>query len=149
MSRSGYIDDMEDQWAFIRYRGAVTSAMRGKRGQTLFTDILKALDALPDKKLIANSLQAPTGEYCTLGAVGAMRGVNMANLDPDNIERVARVFGISEALAREVVYHNDEAAIHPESPHRRFERMRSWAIRNLHGDLPSEPYQAQSKDAGI
>lgn len=32
MSRSGYTDE-DDIWAMIRWRGAVTSAIRGKRGQ--------------------------------------------------------------------------------------------------------------------
>lgn len=32
MSRCGYSDDY-DQWALIRWRGAVESAIRGKRGQ--------------------------------------------------------------------------------------------------------------------
>lgn len=33
MSRSGYTDDCDDQWALIRWRGAVNSAIKGKRGQ--------------------------------------------------------------------------------------------------------------------
>ena len=33
MSRSGYIDDMDDTWQFIKWRGQVASAIRGARGQ--------------------------------------------------------------------------------------------------------------------
>lgn len=125
MGRSGYVDDMEDQWALIRYRGAVKSAMRGKRGQVFFKDLLAALDALPEKKLIARELEQD-GQVCALGALGKARGVDMTNIDPYNIERCAGVFGIADCLAREVVWENDEVGYRNETPERRYERVRSW-----------------------
>lgn len=57
MSRSGYSDDL-DSWSMIRWRGAVTSATRGARGQAFFREMLAALDAMPEKKLIADDLEA-------------------------------------------------------------------------------------------
>jgi len=56
MSRSGYTEDNDDQWALIRWRGAVKSAMRGKRGQAFLRELLAALDAMSVKRLIANDL---------------------------------------------------------------------------------------------
>jgi len=47
MSRSGYSDDCDDQWSLICWRGAVKSAIRGKRGQAFLKEMLAALDALP------------------------------------------------------------------------------------------------------
>ena len=44
MSRSGYIDDMDDRWAAIMWRGAVKSAIKGKRGKAFFKEMLAALD---------------------------------------------------------------------------------------------------------
>ena len=71
MSRSGYTDDY-DGWDLIRWRGAVHSAIRGRRGQAALREIIAALDALPEKWLAANSLETADGDYCTLGALGSL-----------------------------------------------------------------------------
>ena len=74
MSRSGYTDDMDDNWALIRWRGAVASAIKGKRGQALLKEMEVALLSLPDKRLIANEFaNATEGEVCALGAVALKR----------------------------------------------------------------------------
>ena len=110
MSRSGYIDDCDDQWRHICYRGAVASAIRGKRGQQLFRDLLAALDAMPVKELVAHEL-VRDGSYCTLGVLGAARNIPLAEIDPEDSEQVANAFDIAESLAREIVYMNDEWAV--------------------------------------
>lgn len=109
MSRSGYSDDC-DGWALIRWRGAVASAVRGQRGQALLRELVLALDALPEKRLGAESLVTEDGDFCTLGALGRARGLDMAPIDPDDREAVARAFGTAEALAAEIMYLNDECA---------------------------------------
>jgi hypothetical protein len=43
MSRSGYVDDV-DQKDLAMYRGAVASAIRGKRGQALLREMREAMD---------------------------------------------------------------------------------------------------------
>ena len=50
MTRSGY-DDCGDysDWEIIQFRGAVASAIRGKRGQAFLKNMLVALDELPEK----------------------------------------------------------------------------------------------------
>ena len=134
MSRSGYVDDWDfdgGEWAMIRGRGAVTSAFRGKRGQTFLKEMLAALDALPEKKLIANDLQAENGAVCAIGAVGKARGLDMSKLDPEDPDTVAAKFGIATAMAREIVYENDEAGFHSETPERRFERIRTWIASEI------------------
>jgi hypothetical protein len=128
MSRSGYSDDDYD-WGTIMWRGAVASAIRGKRGQAFLLELLASLDALLEKRLIANELEKD-GEVCAIGALGKRRGVDMAAIDPDDREQVARVFGIAPALASEVVYMNDEAFCNG-SPERRFEIMRAWVLENI------------------
>jgi hypothetical protein len=110
MSRSGYSEDC-DGWALIRWRGAVTQAIRGKRGQAMLRELLTALDAMPDKRLVADSLVSPEGEFCTLGALGRLRGVNMESIDVEDRQAVARAFDVAEALAAEVMYLNDEAVV--------------------------------------
>lgn len=141
MSRSGYNDDNEDQWQFIRWRGAVTSAIRGKRGQVFLKEMLVALDALPEKKLITGTLQDDyeDGAVCALGAVGRRRGVAMDKIvvdeDDDGVnEEIAGLLEIPHALACEVMWMNDEAWSHL-TPEARFNRMRRWIARQIDEDL--------------
>ena len=68
MSRSGYSDEC-DGWDLIRWRGAVASAIRGQRGQAFLREMLSALDAMPEKRLISEELERD-GEVCAMGAVG-------------------------------------------------------------------------------
>lgn len=126
MSRSGYNDDCE-QWALIRWRGAVASAIRGKRGQAFLKEMLAALDALPEKKLIQSDLQDEydDGAVCALGAVGRARQMPMSNIDPEDHESVASSFGIPHALACEVMWMNDDAWWRL-TPEERFAMMRRW-----------------------
>ena len=137
MSRSGYSEDGDDNWSLICWRGAVNSALRGKRGQAFLKELGEALDAMPVKRLVTEELQAD-GEFCTLGVVGQARGLDMSTIDPGESDVVASKFGIAEAMAREIVWENDE---HPgvygkredgsvgwrrETPEERCTRMRNW-----------------------
>lgn len=128
MSRSGYSEDLEN-WTMIRWRGAVASALRGKRGQAFLREALAALDALPTKELIAHDL-VEEGAVCTLGAVGSARGVAMEAVDPEDHETVARLFSIPHALACEIMWENDEGTW-DETPAERWARMRRWIVSNL------------------
>lgn len=149
MSRSGYSDDCE-QWSMIRWRGAVASAIRGKRGQAFLRELLDALDALPEKRLIAGDI-VREGEVCAIGALGLRRGVDMTALDPEDHEAVAGAFGIPNALACELFYENDEVSewtyetvqgpVRPGqvlpyvsrrvTPEERFVRVRAWIVSSI------------------
>lgn len=131
MSRSGYSDDCES-WSLICWRGAVASALRGKRGQQFLSELRDAMDEMPEKKLIANELQAADGCYCTLGVIGAHRGLDMTSLDPSDREAVSRTFGIAEAMAAEIAFENDgEWRRVPETPEQRWARMRAWVDSHI------------------
>lgn len=156
MSRSGYSDDCDDQWQFALWRGTVKRSLRGKRGQTFLKELLSALDAMPEKKLVRNVLEvdgfagryedaiivgadslvsedgtvSAIGDVCAIGAVGRARGVDMSKLDPEDIETVAETFGISGAMAREIVYWNDEGSSR-ETPEARYQRMRAWVVNQI------------------
>lgn len=147
MSRSGYSDDCDNNWSHICWRGAVNSALRGKRGQSFLRELAAAMDAMPVKRLVTEELQAD-GEFCTLGVVGNARGMDMHVIDPDDAETVAHKFGLASAMVREIVWENDE---HPgvyglredgtqgwrrETPEERWSRMRAWVNSNLKGDQP-------------
>ena len=131
MSRSGYSDDLSS-WDLIMYRGAVSSAIRGKRGQTLLRDLAVALDAMEPRRLITDELESQ-GEYCALGVVGGYREINMQGLDFDDSDRVAKSFNIANALAREIVFINDEAywQAGTETPEQRWYRVRAWVDEQL------------------
>lgn len=113
MSRSGYSDDYGDDYgdddplALGRYRAQVNSAIRGKRGQALLRELLAALDAMPEKRLVAGELEED-GEFCALGVVGQARGLNLAAIDTYDAESLAPQFNIAEQLAREIMWVNDD-----------------------------------------
>lgn len=157
MSRSGYSDDC-DGWALIRWRGAVTKAIRGQRGQAMLRELVHALDALPERRLAVGSLVTAEGGYCTLGALGRSRGIDLASIDPDDREAVAKAFGVAEALAAEIMHMNDEQGPQEQVPFNvlvcgpmrpweshtqlrwkqnqqagavRWRKMRAWAVANL------------------
>lgn len=111
MSRHGYSDDTDDWLAIGRWRGQVSSAIRGKRGQALLRDLAEALDQMPDKRLYPGSFATADGEFCTLGVLGAKRGTKMDDLGDDiecEVGLVAERFGIAPAMAAEIMYLNDE-----------------------------------------
>lgn len=122
MSRSGYSDDC-DGWALIRWRGAVAQAIRGKRGQAMLRELVEALDAMPDKRLVKDELEAD-GEFCALGVLGKARGLALEPIDPENRKAVANAFGIAEALAAEVMFENDDCLDDDE-----------WLMFEIHGPM--------------
>ena len=129
MSRSGYNDD-SGGWDLICWSVAVKSALRGKRGQAFLIELRDALDAMPGKRLIADSLVAE-GEFCTIGVIGAKRGMDMAVLDPDDRDAVGEAFGISPAMASEIVFMSDEGSWKAETAEQRWVRMRDWVESNI------------------
>lgn len=145
MSRSGYIDDYDcdSEWQMIRWRGAVSSAIKGKRGQSFLLEMLAAMDALPIKRLVANELETAdlitcshwglheAESVCAIGSVGKRRGIDMSKIDPDDYATVAGKFGIATAMAQEIVWVNDDEGPRRETPEQRFERVRRWIVSQL------------------
>ena len=135
MSRSGYTDDGDlDNWALIKWRGQVISAMRGERGYKLLTELAAAMDAMPERALVKNAFEVE-GQYCALGVVGAARGIDMSGLAPDDPEddadtyEISKRFNIARALACEIMYINDDCWV--DSPEKRWKRVRQWVTDSL------------------
>lgn len=63
---------------------------------------------MPVKELCKNNLVSQDGQYCTLGILGDYRGLNVKIVDPDDRELIATLFDISEQLAAEIMWYNDE-----------------------------------------
>lgn len=143
MNRAGYDDDC-DQWELICYRGAVASAIRGKRGQAFLRELRSALDAMSEKRLIAEELvqavvyrgaddEPPTTkiEACALGVIALRRGLDISRFDYDDYECIHLPFGIANALAREIIWNNDESYPWPNTPEQRWRKMRWWVEANI------------------
>jgi hypothetical protein len=126
MSRSGYSDDGEN---YELWRSAVESALCGKRGQAFLREMLVALDALPERRLISGKLVCD-GECCALGAVALRRGTDVGGVDTEDRDALSETFGIAGAMAAEIMYMNDEA-FGIASPRERYVRMREWVLRNI------------------
>lgn len=133
MNRSGYNDDCEG-WELIRWRGAVASAAKGRRGQELFRDLLSALEAMPEKKLIAGDLVSKDG-VCALGALGQRRGIDMDGIEPSDRDLVGVAFNIAPALAAEIAFLNDE--YYDQSDEARYGRMLDWVRSQIKEPSPS------------
>lgn len=133
MGQSGYTDDCgDDDNSGYLYRGAVKSAIEGRRGQAFLKEMLAAMDALPEPKLIEGELEQE-GSVCAIGSVGRARGLDMSALDPEDADGVAAKFGIAAAMAREIVFENDDEwfATGKETPEQRFNRMRAWIVEHI------------------
>lgn len=136
MGRHGYSDDWDDeqQLDLGRWRGQVASATRGKRGQAFFRALVEALDAMPDKKLVAEELETKDGAVCALGCLGKARGVDMHGVDTENHAALGKLFDIAPQLAAEVMYVNDEC--HGgwpvnTTPDERWRIVRDWAAKQI------------------
>lgn len=149
MSRSEYSYDCE---TINLWRGAVESSIRGKRGQALLIELEAALVALPEKKLCSEFFANPeTGAVCALGAValkrrldsGMEKNVAIKEIndkfpedDSDSVIDIQKEFNISDALAREITYVNDEAMIYPitiggDKDEKRYIAVLNWVRENI------------------
>ena len=127
MSRSGYSEDNDDNWEFIKWRGQVASTIRGKRGQAFLRELIDALDAMPEKRLIAGDLRRGD-EVCALGAIGVKRGIDLEQLDPYDYDTLSNVFGVGHQLVQEIEWINDE---YGHAPEHRWQTVREWAEKNI------------------
>ena len=136
MSRSGYFYDFEPL-LHGRWRGQVASTIRGKRGQAFLREMLAALDALPQKRLISDHLEMSVdGDVCAIGAVGRARDFDMSTIDPDDSYQVAGAFGITRVLACEIAEVNDWDL---ETSEARYARVREWVVRHIDMEAQDGP----------
>lgn len=123
MGRSGYSDEHEESELNL-YLCAVESAIRGKRGQQFFRDLIAALDAMPVKELITGELE-DKGAVCALGRLGQSRSLDMSNVDTTDSDTLGDLFVIARSLADDFGYYPNE------TPAERWTRMRAWATENI------------------
>lgn len=134
MSRSGYSDDL-DQRDLAMWRGQVTNSIRGKRGQAFLRELALAMDAMPEKKLIAGELINAEGECCAVGVVCKSRGLDVSEVDYDDTYQVGDLVNITHQMAAEIEYENDEGGW-KETPAERWDRIRKWVDRYIKSEKP-------------
>lgn len=127
MSRSNYVEDYDHM---NLYRATVERAIKGKRGQAFLKELAKALDEMPNKRLISSELITETGEVCAIGAVCKARGLNVEGIDTEDPDMVGGLVGISRSMAAEIEFENDEVC-EGSTPEDRWTRMRRWVDSQL------------------
>jgi hypothetical protein len=129
MSRHGYSDDCEH---VAMWRGVIASATRGKRGQAFFRALVEALDAMPEKRLIAGDLETEEGSVCALGCLGQARGVDLGSVDTYDWDALGEMFDIAPQLAQETMFVNDDDLYsRAKTPEERWRYVRAWAARQI------------------
>jgi hypothetical protein len=131
MSRSGYYEENDGEGTYGLWRGAVTRAISGARGQAFLREMASALDEMPVKELYAEVLVADSEHVCALGSVARARRMDVSTVDECDGEEVGQAFGIARAMACEIAYQNDECSGYCETPAQRWWRMRAWVDANL------------------
>ena len=130
MNRSNYIDDCDlDPLDLGRWRGQVAATIRGRRGQAFLRELAAAMDAMPEKVLIANELVDKEGDCCSIGVVCKARGIDVSEIDIECPNSVGEAVGISHQLAAEIEHLKDFWP--DETPERRWQRMREWVDRHI------------------
>lgn len=130
MSRSGYSEEYE---YMALWRANVERSIAGKRGQVFLKDLLAALDAMPEKRLVADVLVSSGGEVCGLGCLGKARNLNMDGVDISDPKLIGKLFGISGTMAAEVSFINDE--YWPcATPEERWVKVRAWVAESIGAD---------------
>lgn len=131
MSRCGYSDDLDER-DLAMWRGRVASAIRGKRGQSLLKELLAALDAMPEKRLIREELVSAEGEVCLLGAGGRRLGIEeIGKIDPEDHDALAKKFNVATCMIQEIEFVNDDWPFAGETPEQRFARVRRWLVEHI------------------
>jgi hypothetical protein len=112
MSRSGYSEDGSNR-SLVCWRGAVNSAIRGKRGQAFLELAIDVLDSMPVKELCPNNFAVEPAKYCLLGVVASVKGIEVSDLGDDeqgrSLKKVGDRFGVAPALVAEIMFENDES----------------------------------------
>ena len=116
------------------------AAISGKRGQVLLRDLLAALDAMPEKLLIASDFVWPDGKCCALGALGLARGMNSEDLNAlgNNLVKTAREFAAPPSLIVAIWRENDAGPCVGRRTYQfqnsRWIYMRAWVASKITAD---------------
>lgn len=143
---SRFYDDGEQTMPYDLWLHNIRAAIKGKRGQAILRDLREALLSLPEKRLIEGAIcnapseaaARPVAEFCAVGALAFYRGVKSGKAPADVIEslpqgeqddwttiRLGRSLGMSDTLAWDLAYKNDETFA-DLTPEQRYEKYLAW-----------------------
>jgi hypothetical protein len=155
MTRSGYTDDFGDDYPgqMELYRANVRRSILSAKGQARLKELRDALEAMPEKRLVANVFLEPDNA-CALGIwARAHRGANAVldaavdgfNGDDHETADLLRQFGWPKLVVLDLIYQNDrhETAWEPDrcGPHEYpgdYRNPRSWPIRRWRDETDEE-----------
>lgn len=131
MSRCDYYDG-EDSVPDGLWAHRFWQATETKKGQARLREFAAILDAMPEKRLIADELQTPGGEVCFVGAICKARNVPMPTGDCDirDTAEAGQRAGIPWTLAWEMARMNDETWGRM-TPEERWQAARTWIQTTL------------------
>lgn len=150
MSRISY-DDGDGCIPYGLWTRSIKNAIDGRRGQAALRLLVEGLDAMPEKRLIKDSL-CRRGEVCTVGALivqarvnkGEERAAVLSDLGWrggytdafETAEEARKHVNIARIFAWRLVELNDEDTA-GMTPEKRWQYVRDWATRRLRGETPA------------
>ncbi len=154
--RLNYSEEEDRPGQFALWEANCRRSMRGKRGQQALRELEAALLALPEKRLIHNSLTDDDGGVCAIACYAKHKGVDLSRYDPeDESDQVGIDAGMPRLVSWAVVALNDltldtvwEVAegplgrwdatykggiplIRDMTPEERYERVLAWVRKQL------------------
>ncbi len=78
MSRSDYLEEGD---YYDLYRTNVERTITSKKEQKILKELAQLMDAMPEKKLIANELINEKGECCTIGVFCTAKNIDVTGID--------------------------------------------------------------------
>ncbi len=125
-------DEEDYSGQFELWQANCERSLRGKHGQEELRELREALLALPEKRLIHESLEDEEGGVCAIGAYGKRKGVDLSKFDVDSdTDEVGIAGGMPRLVAWKVVEMNDMQFSSEFTPEQRYEKMLAWIESKL------------------
>lgn len=112
--------------------------MRSERGQRFLRDLRDALDAMPQKRLVALKYKTSDGEYCAVGCVAEARGVDLSTVVDHTGDDAVDCFSVTLPFHLNVngnvvawIEAENDRTASTESPEDRWRRMRAWVEKYI------------------
>lgn len=91
MSRFSYSDDEERPGQFELWQANCRRSLLGRKGQAVLRELEAALVAMPEKRLVKETLATKTGDVCAVGALLTARVESSGVPRPEAVERVRQL----------------------------------------------------------
>lgn len=147
MSRTDAFDgDVDEKFPAHLWDSWYSRSLKGKRGQKNLRDFIAALDAMPEKRLIADAevekhpvddeREYEVAGVCAVACFAASRGEDPRwfggeeDSDIFTTAELGKNAGLSWTMAWEMARANDDV-FSDSTPEERWQKMRDWAVARL------------------